>query len=227
MSGNFLVVGLGTFGRQVARTLFEGGAFVLAVDREEGRVNAIREESSKAVCCDAADEAAMQAIGAFEVDTAIVAIRNHFDHTVLVTHTLRKNGTRQILVQVDNEREAEAILAFGASEVIFPPRDMALRIANKLLHPDLADRIPLGANGALIDLPCPKVFANQTIGGLALRTHYGVNLVGLRLPAANGQREEVLLNPPPETVLLSRHNLLLLGNLAQLTTVKALNHTCG
>lgn len=222
MAGNFLVVGLGAFGSQVVKTLFAGGAFVLAVDRLESRVNAVRDVCSKAVGCDATDEQAMRAVGAYEMEVAIVAIRNAFGATVLITHALKKQGVPAILVQVDNEHEAEAVLAVGATEVIFPPRDMALRIANKLLHPDLAERIPLGRDVALIDIPCPARFAGQTIGGLALRTHYGVNLVGLRVPAANQRVEEVRLNPPPDTRLEGHFHLLLLGELGQLAQVKAL-----
>ncbi|MBF0309700.1 MAG: TrkA family potassium uptake protein [Magnetococcales bacterium] len=223
MSGNFLVVGLGTFGRYVARTLFEGGAHVLAVDRDEERVNAIREECSKGICCDATDASAMKAVGAFDVDTAIVAIRNHFDSTVLVTHTLKKHGIPRILAQVDNEQEGEAIQTLGASETVFPQHDMALRLAHKLLHPDLAERIPLGKNVSLIDIPCPSPFFDQTIGGLALRTLYGVNLIGIRPPHdASHPRDEIRINPSPDTRLQAGSSLILLGSLEQLAAIKAL-----
>ncbi|MBF0285733.1 MAG: TrkA family potassium uptake protein [Magnetococcales bacterium] len=228
MAGNFLVVGLGTFGSRVARALFEGGAYVLAVDRDEGRVNEARAWTSKAVCCDAADAEAMKAVGAFEVDTAIVAIRNHFDATVLVTHALRKHGISQIQVQVDNEQEEEAIQSLGATEVIFPPRDMALRIAKKLLHPDLAESIPLGRDVALIDIPCPILFAGRTISDLALRTRYGVNLIGLRHSDQEaGAKEKFTINPAPDTVLHGEFNLILLGTLEQLAKVKALRDENG
>ncbi|MBF0624597.1 MAG: TrkA family potassium uptake protein [Magnetococcales bacterium] len=223
MPDTFLVVGLGTFGSRVARALYRGGGYVLAVDRDEERVNAIREDASKAVCCDAINVEAMAAVGAFDVDIAIVALRNHFDGTVLVTHALRKHGITQILAQVDNEQQAEAIQAFGASEVIFPPRDMALRLAKRLLQPDLAESIPLGHDVAIIDIPCPRIFTDQTIGGLALRTHYGVNLIGIRLadPRKGGQ-ESFLINPAPDTRLQGDFQLILLGTLEQLAKIKAL-----
>lgn len=223
MKKNFLVVGLGTFGRQAAKALAEGGAFVLAVDQSEERVNAIREEVSKAVCCNALDTDAMQAIGAYEVDCAIVAIHQQFDVTVLATHALHTHGVPNILVQVDSDNQAEAILTFGSTEVIFPQRDMADRIAKKLLHPDLAERIPLGKDMAIIEIPCPTPFAEQTIAGAALRTLHGVSLIGLRIPASTlQQKETTLLNPPPDTLLKKGYQLILLGNLEQLSQIKAM-----
>ncbi|MBF0146242.1 MAG: TrkA family potassium uptake protein [Magnetococcales bacterium] len=221
MSHTYLVVGLGTFGSRVAKALFDEEAYVLAVDHEEGRVNAMREFTSKAVCCDAINAEAMRAVGAFEVDTAIVALRNHFDMTVLVTHSLRKHGITHILVQVDNEQEAEAIQSFGATEVIFPPRDMALRIAKRLIHPDLAESIPLGHGMAIIDILCPPSFVGRTIRTVELRAHYGVNLIGIRSDGQDG-KETLTLNPTPDTPLRGEDNLILLGTLDQLTKVKGL-----
>lgn len=225
MSHSFLVVGLGTFGSRVAKALSEEGAYVLAVDRDEERVNFIRDDASKAVCCDAVNAEAMRAVGAFEVDTAIVALRNHFDATVLVTHALRKHGITHILVQVDNEQEAEAIQTFGATEVIFPPRDMALRIAKRLIHPDLVESIPLGHNVAIIDIPCPTGFVGRTISNLELRTIYGVNLIGIRHETKHRHdRDNLTINPTPDTQLRDEDTLILLGTLEQLAKLKGLNN---
>ncbi|MBF0213850.1 MAG: TrkA family potassium uptake protein [Magnetococcales bacterium] len=227
MPYNFLVIGLGTFGRQAAVALASGGAEVLAVDHSEERVNGIRDQVSRAVCCDTLDEEAMSSIGAFDVDCAIVAIRRHFDVTVLATHALHKKGVPRILAQVESDNEAEAIRAVGSTETIFPQRDMALRIANKLLHPNLADHIPLGCGAALIDIPCPPPFAGHTLGGLALRTRYGVTLIGLRPAPVHGAptpSDPMQLNPPPETRLRADDHLLLLGTLTELEHVQALTH---
>ncbi|MBF0178924.1 MAG: TrkA family potassium uptake protein [Magnetococcales bacterium] len=220
MSHTFLVVGLGTFGGRVAEALFRGGAYVLAVDREEERVNLFRESASKTIRADATDTQAMTAIGAFDVDCAIVALRNHFDATVLVTHALRKNGISRILVQVDNEQEAEAIQIFGATEVIFPPRDMALRLAKRLIHPDLIESLLFGSDFGLIDIPCPEAFVDHTIRELALRTRHGVTLIGIRKASSKGEEEEFLFNISPDTRMEATFHLLLLGNHEQLTRIR-------
>ncbi|MBF0460106.1 MAG: TrkA family potassium uptake protein [Magnetococcales bacterium] len=146
MSGTFLVVGLGVFGSYVAKTLSASGAYVLAVDRAKEPVNVIQGVVSKAVCCDATHADRMEVVGAFAVGTAIVALRNHFEATVLITIALRQHGVPRILVRADNEQQAKAIQTVGATEVLLPSRDMALRIAQQLIHPDqtVVQQAPLG-----------------------------------------------------------------------------------
>ncbi|MBF0628332.1 MAG: TrkA family potassium uptake protein [Magnetococcales bacterium] len=222
MANTFLVVGLGAFGSRIAKSLYEAGAYVLAIDGEMERVDAIRDQVSKAVCCNAIDVNALRSVGAFDVDTAIVALRKFFDASVLVTHALHKNGIPYILTQVDNEQQADAIQIMGAKEIIFPSRDMATRIAKRLVHPDLAESIPLGNNASIIDLPCPEAFVGRTLQQLALRTQYGVTLIGLRMPSTDGRHaEEFLVNISPDLQLEARCNLLILGTHEQLARLSA------
>ncbi|MBF0400330.1 MAG: TrkA family potassium uptake protein [Magnetococcales bacterium] len=221
-TNSFLVVGLGTFGAQVATTLFDGGAEVLAVDINELAVNALRDHVTRAVCCDATDEKAMQALGAYDMSAAIVALHNRFDVTVLVTHSLKKQGVTRILAHVGTVKEEEAIFAVGATEVIFPPRDMALRIAHKLIHPDLVDQIPLGKGVSLIEMRCPHSFVGQSLRELDLRNTYGISVVALKRVTTSSSREaEVIqVNPSPTVPLQIDHALILLGSPTQLTQFK-------
>lgn len=217
----FLVVGLGTFGRQVAMALYRGGVEVLAVDIDPAEVEAMKDSVTRAVCCDACDDEAMAAIGAFDLTTAVVAIRGRFDSTVLITHSLRQHGMQRLIVQVDSDKEAEAIRAVGASEVVFPQRDMARRLAKGLLHPDLADQIPLGDDFALVELPCPSTFVGRTLIELGLRHRYGVNLVGVRIPAPTlAGIDQVEINISPTKPLPANARLLLLGSPQQLASLR-------
>ncbi|MBF0462950.1 MAG: TrkA family potassium uptake protein [Magnetococcales bacterium] len=204
----------------MTRTLYDSGAYVLAVDWKTGPVNAIRDMASKAVCCDATNPDTMLAMGAFDMGTAIVAMRNHFDATVLITIALRKHGIPHITVQVDNERQAKVIQTVGATEVIFPFRDTALHLAHRLIHPE-ADGIALGRNMGIIDIRCPESFVDRTLGDLALYAQYGVTLVGLHIPPLDDHHpQELLVNLAPDTRLRAGHNLLLMGNHKQLTRFK-------
>lgn len=221
MKKTFCVIGLGTFGYRTAVDLYEGGADVLALDVDEDVVDQISNRVTRAACLDATDEEAMRAVGAFEADTAIVSIRRHFDTTVLVTHALRRENVPQILVQVDSDKEADAIRVLGATGVIFPERDMAERIARNLLMPDLADQIPLGERHGIIDAPCPAEFVGKTLIELNIRKNHRVTVLAIRRKGSKGSGGVLHVDPAPDEPLQKGDVLVILGESKRLTAFKA------
>jgi trk system potassium uptake protein len=217
--GSFAVIGLGTFGGQTARALYRGGAIVLAIDRDEKLVEQISPVVTVAVRADATHEETLREVGAFDMSTAIVAIRRQFDTTVLVTHLLHKNEVPEILVQVDSEQEESAIKAVGATSVIFPERDMADQIARRLLTPGLADQVPLGENVAIIDVPCPKTFAGKTLEDLQVRRKYHVTIVAVKTPTSKGHHTFEIA-PPADQKLAPHQHLVVLGDRKKLYSFK-------
>lgn len=210
--GSFVVCGLGTFGANCARALYRSGAIVLAIDNDEKVVDQISPFVTVAVRADVLDEAALQEVGAFDMTTAIVALRRHFDTSVLLTHMLKSRKVSEVLVQVDSHREASAIRAVGATEVIFPERDMAAQIARRLVNPGLADQVPLDENFAIIDVECPPSFAGQTLQELELRQRYNVTVVALKQIQPGSDKITFLPAPPPDKPLQNLDHLILLGD---------------
>lgn len=211
MAQSFLIVGMGTFGERAATFLYEGGAQVLVVDRDEDNIERVSPAVSRAVCAEGSNEEAMDAVGAFDVNVAIVALRHHFDSAVLITHMLRKREVARIMVQVDSELEAEAIRAIGATDVIFPERDMAERVGQKLLTPDLADQVPLGDGVGIIEAACPPDFADQSLIDLNLRRQFGINVIAIRRSAEDGREGDVEVAPPPDQPLTEGDTLIVIG----------------
>ncbi|MDX2175590.1 MAG: TrkA family potassium uptake protein [Candidatus Sumerlaeia bacterium] len=218
---SFVVIGLGTFGAQTARQLYAGGASVLAIDKMELEVDMIANHVTRAVAADATNEEVLGKLGAFDCDVAIVALRRHFDVTVLVTHMLKRNGMDEILVQVDSDKESSAIRAVGASQVIFPEKDMAETLARRLLVPDLADQIPLGEDCGVIELPVPEAFIGKSLIELDVRRNHAVNVIAVKLPPDDrSKKPKVQLNPPPGQPLPRGAVLMVLGDSRSLTRMK-------
>ncbi|NQU43493.1 TrkA family potassium uptake protein [bacterium] len=211
MANGFLVIGLGTFGFQTASALYRQGAEVLAVDYDQDAIERISERVTRAVCVDALNEEALKEVGAFDLEMAIIALRRHFDTSVLVTHMLRRRDFKQILVQVDSSREGDAIRAVGATGTIFPERDMAERIARKLMVPDLADQIPLGGDVSIIEIACPREFVGKSLLDLGLRKQYGVTVIALKSRELGSREEKVQVAPSPEEPLEKNQTLVFLG----------------
>ncbi len=215
MKKTILVIGLGTFGSQAAKALFEGGATVLAVDIDEGAVERVSASASRAVCLDVNDEEALNAIGAFDVDVALIALRHHFATSVLSTHMLHRHGIKDIIVHVESEREGMAVRAVGATAAIFPERDMAERVAQHILLPDLADQIPLGGDAAIIEILCPKSFIGKNLRDLDVRRNHDVNIIAVRSRTRTGG-ERVAVVPSPDAPLKETDVLFALGKISTL-----------
>ncbi len=222
MRKTVLVIGLGTFGSQIARTLSQGGANVLAVDLDEEKVNWVSKYVAKAVRANAIDAKAMKSIGAYEAEIAIVALRRHFDMSVLTTNLLRQAGIKEIMVQVDSELEADAIQMVGATSVIFPERDMATRMAHKLLVPDLAEFIPLGADTSIIEMPCPESFVGKSLVELQVRKISDITVIGIKSHEEMEGKivEQVQVPVRADQPLKASHTLIIVGKTDNLELFK-------
>lgn len=210
---HILVVGLGTFGRQAAVALADGGATVIAVERQRERVDAVAHQIAKAVCADATDEEALEAIGAFEVEAAVVSVGQFFDVTVLVTYLLRRRGIKEIVVQVDSQRQGEAIRAVGATEVAFPERDSANAIAERFLGGLAFKRLAISRDSSLIELAVPKQAEGRSLRQLELRRRYSINVVAIKTPAPEeGLADTVSVTPDAEQPLVLGQVLVVVGH---------------
>ena len=203
------VMGLGTFGEQIVKTLYDGGIFTVAVDHNQGIVDRMAPFASKVICTDITNREVLQGHGVFDVDVAVVALRRHFDITVLVTNMLKKAGVEEIMVQVDTEQEADAIRAVGATSVVFPQRDMAIQIAHDIISPNISNYLPLGTNVSIVEVPLPPSFVGKSLIELDLRKKYHITVIAIRSEVQG--REQVTPNPSPEEPLDNGAVLLVLG----------------
>ena len=212
MARTVLVVGLGTFGLQAAKALYQGGATVIAIDVDSKAVEAAQDSVTQAVCVDVNNESALEAAGAFDVDVVVLALRHYFATSVLATHMFKTRGVKDIVAHVDSNREAAAVRAIGATTAVFPERDMALRVAQQLLNPGLGEQIPVGGDMVMIDLTCTAFSAGKTLEELQIGHIKGLAVVAIRSkPDKPGKEEKVALTPPPDTVVNPGDILIVIG----------------
>lgn len=212
-----LVIGLGTFGARTAVALARGGAQVIAIDMDQDLVDEVAGQVAKAACCEATDEESLADLGAFDVDIAVVAVGKHFDITVLATHMLARRGIQGVVVQVNSERQAAAVMAVGATEAVFPEADSAKRLAERLTEPNLLERFSLGRDAGIIEVHCPARFVGKSLKEIDLRSRYGVSVIAVKTPGT-GSEIAVSVNPDPQMALTQAQILVVLGqnrNMAQ------------
>lgn len=201
----FLVIGLGRFGRSVAKTLCELGHEVLAVDSDESLVTAIAPYVTQAMQLDATDEAALSTLGVDNFDAAVVSIGQNTRDSILISVLLKELGVPFLITKANDELHAKVLRKISADRVVFPERDMGARVARSMLTPNVLDLMNLGDDHQIIEIRLPIGWAGSSIFSLNVRRRYGVNILAIRRDG------RFLISPAPDLPLESEDVLLVMG----------------
>jgi trk system potassium uptake protein len=208
-SGSVLVVGLGRFGSALAEDLQKLGHDVLAVDMSFDLVQQYSDRLTHVTQVDATSEAAMRQIGAHEVDIAVVAIGTGIEASLLSTGVLVDLGIREIWAKAITTPHGRLLERVGANHVVYPERDTGRRVAH-LLSGRLMDYIEFDDGYAIVKMRAPQEAWDKTLAESALRTRYGVTIVGVKrpgetfthaLPDTQVRRSDLLIVSGPEQAI--------------------------
>ena len=220
----FGVIGLGRFGAATATTLVELGHDVIGIDSDEQRVHALSDVVSHALQLDATDERALRAAGVQDVDVAIVSIGENIESSLLVVMLLRELGIRTIVAKAVAPLHGRILEKLGVSRVIFPEREMAIRLAHSLVMPNVIDYIELSRDFSIVELPAPEAFVGRTLRELELRPRYGLTLIAIKRRTDGSRTVTTNIAPTADERIQPEDVLALLGNnerLSQLDRVLA------
>jgi trk system potassium uptake protein len=176
----FGVIGLGRFGSAMAITLTELGHDVIGVDADESRVQQLADIITHALQIDAIDEKALRAAGIQDVDVAVVSIGENIESSLLVVMQVRELGVATIVAKAVTPLHGRILEKLGVSRVIFPEREMAVRIAHSLVMPNVIDYIELSRDFSIVEVPAPDAFVGQTLKQLELRPRLGLTLIAIK-----------------------------------------------
>jgi trk system potassium uptake protein TrkA len=178
--GRYAVIGLGKFGATVARSLFERGHEVVAIDRDRGRVQEIRDSSTQAIEANCTDQDTLRALGLQDADAVVVSLGEQMDASILVTLYLRELGLKQIVVKAISEDHGKVLHLIGATEIVHPERDTARRVARGLGLRSIVEYLPLAADSSLVEVHVPATFVGKTLAELEIRKRYQVLVVAIK-----------------------------------------------
>jgi trk system potassium uptake protein TrkA len=183
--GEFAVIGIGMFGRNVALHLARGGQPVLAIDLDQEEVDRVAGELDSVVCADATDEAALRELRLERVSCAVVAIgAESMEASILATALLRQMGVPRIVARSLSELHARVLRAVGAHEVVSPEEEMGQRLARRLAEPGVLERMELGQGAELAEVAVPLDWVGESLVKLDIRRKYGVTVVAVRRGSA-------------------------------------------
>ncbi|TGV17987.1 TrkA family potassium uptake protein, partial [Mesorhizobium sp. M00.F.Ca.ET.186.01.1.1] len=152
MSKQFAIIGMGRFGSSVARTLYEMDYEVMGIDENEERINENIQYVTHAVAADSTDERALKEIGIRNFDVVVVAIGVDIQASILTVLTLKELGVKKIVAKAQNERHGQVLYKVGADRVVFPERDMGVRVAHNLISANVLDFIELAEDYSVAEV---------------------------------------------------------------------------
>ena len=205
MKKSFAVIGLGRFGRNVARDLARMGQEVLAIDKSEELVRLVQDDVTQAVQADTTDERVLQQLEIREYDAVIVAIGDDIRASVLTTLLCKEQGVRRLLAKAFDDMHQKILEKTGADQVIQPEKEAGLRLARSLAQDNLLNYLELSGDTSLREVNVPARWIDKTLKELRLRNEYKISVLALRRGGA------LIVPPEPDDPLQTGDVLLLLG----------------
>jgi trk system potassium uptake protein TrkA len=199
------VIGLGRFGSSIAKTLYNLGYDVLGIDNNEEIVQNIASSITHSVQADATDENTLKALGVRNFDVAIVSIGDDIQASILVTLILKEMGIKYVVGKAQNELHGKVLYKIGADRVIFPERDMGIRVAHNLVSSNILDYIELSPDFSIVEVNAIPEWINKTLRQLNMRTKYGLNVMAIK------RNNEVMISPHADDMILENDILVVVG----------------
>jgi trk system potassium uptake protein len=175
-----VVIGLGIFGSNIMKELYENGFEVIAIDKNKDAVQRARDYSTKAIVADGTDKDVMEMIGIHEDDSVIISFGEDLAAATLITLHLKQMKIKNIIVKAPNEEHKLILEKVGATEVIIPEKEIAGKVAKSLISPNVLDYLPLSDDYMIFEMAPPNSFLGKTIGELQLRGKYHIEVIAVR-----------------------------------------------
>ena len=202
---SILLIGVNRFGSLLARQFHEQGHEIMAVDKDEERINSILPYVTDAQIGDSTNEAFLRTLGVNNYDACIVTIGGDFQSSLETTSLLKELGGRLVVSRADRDVQTKFLLRNGADEVINPEKQIAEWAAIRYGSDHVLDYIKLDEDHAIFEVPIPREWSGKTVGEIDIRKRYGINIMAVK---GNGKMN---LSVTPETVLSSCRTMLVLG----------------
>ena len=211
-----VVIGLGIFGFNIARELFENGVEVIAVDKNKEALQKIKDFSTRAVLADGVDKEVMELIGIQEDDTVIISFGEDLAASTLITLHLKQMKIKTIIVKAPNEEHKLILEKLGATEVIIPEKEMAGRVVKSLISPNVLDYLPLADGYIICEVAPPNSFLGKTLAELELRSRHHIEVIGVR----DVLSDHMHMVPPANFVIKDGEALVVVAKEADVRKIK-------
>lgn len=203
---NYAIIGMSSFGYFLARQLVKEGVEVVAIDLDDERIEKIKAHVPKAVIADGTDRNTLENLGVHEMDGVVVSL-GQIEASVLTILHLKELKVRRILAKALSEEHGKILEMVGATEIVFPEKDMAFKVARTLTHDNILDHVPLAEGYSIIEISPPSSFLHKSLAELDLRKKYGVQIIVIKGYVPNA----LVLVPTADYVVKDDDILVVMG----------------
>lgn len=204
----YVVFGLGRFGTALTKSLYAAGAEVLAIDKDEEKINDISSFCTHAVCADATDENNLSRLGINNMDVAIVCIAKEIEASIFITLLCKQMKLKKIIAKAADDKHKTVLERIGADLVIIPEEAMGEKLSSMLLNPNMIEIMNLTENFRMVEIKTPKKWQNRTLAQLDLRNTEHISVILIK------RGNDVIVTPGADCQLLP-DDLIVLGGTVQ------------
>jgi trk system potassium uptake protein TrkA len=177
---NIAIIGLSSFGYYLCEALNKYGFNIMAIDIDETIVQKVKPFVRKAIIGDARDKVFLMQLGIEDFDTVIISVGSKMDSSILITLYMKELKINEIIAKANNEDHAKILEKIGATKIIFPERDMGLRMAHTIASPNFLEFIPLTEGFSLIEVCPPNEWIGKKLKEIDVRVKYHVQITMIR-----------------------------------------------
>ena len=225
----FGVIGLGTFGSNVAKELAAKEFPVLAIDNKETVVNRISPFVTQAIVADATDDIALKDAGIADCDTVIISMGEDIETSILATLIAKDLGVKNVIVKCVSPWHSKIAVKIGADKVVYPELKKEKKLADSMASPNILEQIEFSKDYNLVEIIAPEFLFGKNIKDSGIRNKYGINVIAIKrqVPFINddGQtdiKEETNVAPGPDDEILENDILVVVGKQEQIDKLKKL-----
>ena len=212
----FAVIGLSTFGHELAVNLYRLGNEVLVIDKNKDKIQAIAKQVSSAIVSDVKNKDILKKLEIDQMDGVLVSIVNEPSASLLITLYLKELNVKNIMVKAIDEDHSKILSRIGADTIINPEIDMAQSLAYKLNSPNFLEYVRLSRDYNIVEIAPPFDFLNKSIAALDLRKRYNVHIIGIRDVIS----DKFVVAPNPDYLIKESEVLIVIGSEADLKRLR-------
>ncbi len=201
----FLILGLGSFGNSVAKTICDLGHEALAVDSDADKVERATEFVTQAVQANITDEATLKSMGIRNFDACVVAVGEDLKASILVCMMLKELEAKQIIAKANDNIHAKVLRQLGVDRVVFPERDTGIRVAKSMVSNNVLDLMELHDDFRIAEIHVPEEWCGKSIVEIDVRKKYKINVLAIN------REDDFIVSPLPSTIFKKNDNILVLG----------------